>query len=317
MQFDSLFLIYGAIFLATILLIEGVFALLGDLKHGSRRSINRRLRLIEDGNTTDSVLRTLRRDLRQGLLAGTELDRTIAQAGWTISASRFLLLIAALTVALGGGFAASGVISPVIGAALGVVLGAVGPLLFLRLAKARRLKKFAEQLPDALDIIVRSLRAGHPVAAAMGLVAKEMSDPIGSEFGITVDEMTYGMSLPEALAKMSERVDQGDLKFVLVAINIQHGSGGNLAEVLSGISAVIRARFRMKQKISALSAEGRISALILSVLPFLVSAFVFTFKRDYYLEHANDPRIYIAVGFGFLLMVFGVFVMHRMVRFRF
>jgi tight adherence protein B len=247
MQFDSLFLIYGAIFLATILLIEGIFSLLGDLRHGSRRSINRRLRLIEEGNTTDNVLRTLRRDLRTGLLAGTELDRTIAQAGWTISASRFLVLIAAFTVALGGGFAVVGVISPVIGAALGVVLGAVGPLLYLRMAKGRRLKKFAEQLPDGLDIIVRSLRAGHPIAAALSLVAKEMPDPIGSEFGITVDEMTYGMSLPEALAKMADRVDQGDLKFVLVAINIQHGSGGNLAEVLSGISAVIRARFRMKQ----------------------------------------------------------------------
>jgi tight adherence protein B len=317
MQFDSLFLIYGAIFLATILLIEGIFSLLGDLRHGSRRSINRRLRLIEEGNTTDNVLRTLRRDLRTGLLAGTELDRTIAQAGWTISASRFLVLIAAFTVALGGGFAVVGVISPVIGAALGVVLGAVGPLLYLRMAKGRRLKKFAEQLPDCLDIIVRSLRAGHPIAAALSLVAKEMPDPIGSEFGITVDEMTYGMSLPEALAKMADRVDQGDLKFVLVAINIQHGSGGNLAEVLSGISAVIRARFRMKQKISALSAEGRISAVILSVLPFLVSGFIFLLKGDYYLEHANDPRIYVAVGSGFLLMVFGVIVMHRMVRFRF
>jgi tight adherence protein B len=317
MQFDSLFLVYGAIFLATILLIEGIFSLLGDLRHGSRRSINRRLKLLEDGNTTDGVLRTLRRDLRKGLLAGTEFDRTIAQAGWTLSAGRFVTIMAGTTVALGAGLGASGVISPVVGATLGVLLGAVAPILFLRMARTRRLKKFAEQLPDALDIIVRSLRAGHPVAAAMGLVAKEMPDPIGSEFGITVDEMTYGMALPEALAKMSERVNQGDLKFVLVAINIQHGSGGNLAEVLSGISGVIRARFRMKQKILALSAEGRISALILSVLPFLVSAFIFALKGDYYLEHADDHRIYVAVGSGFLLMVFGVIVMQRMVRFRF
>ncbi|HEX6102903.1 MAG TPA: type II secretion system F family protein [Alphaproteobacteria bacterium] len=317
MQFDSLFLIYGAIFLATILLIEGIFSLIGDLKHGSRRSINRRLKLLEDGNTTEGVLRTLRRDLRKGFLAGTELDRTIAQAGWTISAGRFVTLLASAAVAVGAGLGVSGVMSPVIGAALGVLLGGVAPLLYVRMARARRLKRFAEQLPDALDIIVRSLRAGHPVASAMSLVAKEMPDPIGSEFGITVDEMTYGLSLPDALAKMAERVDQGDLKFVLVAINIQHGSGGNLAEVLSGISAVIRSRFRMKQKISALSAEGRISALILSVLPFLVSAFIFALKGEYYLEHANDPRIYIAVGSGFLLMVFGVIVMHRMVRFRF
>jgi tight adherence protein B len=317
MQFDSLFLIYGAIFLATILLIEGIFSLLGDVAHGSRRAINRRLRLLDEGSTTEAVLRTLRRDLRKGLLAGTEFDRTIAQAGWTISAGRFLAMVAGTTIALAGGLGLTGLISPVIGAVVGVLLGIVGPLIFLRMARARRLRKFAEQLPDALDIIVRSLRAGHPVAAAMGLVAKEMSDPIGSEFGITVDEMTYGIALPEALAKMADRVNQGDLKFVLVAINIQHGSGGNLAEVLSGISGVIRARSRMKQKILALSAEGRLSALVLSVLPFLVSAVIMALKSDYYMEHANDPRIYIAVGFGFLLMVFGVIVMHRMVRFRF
>lgn len=317
MQFDALFLIYGAIFLATILLIEGGASLLGDLRHGSRRSINRRLQLLEQGKTTDGVLKTLRRDFRTGLFAGTELDRSIAQAGWAISAGRFVLLLAAATVAIGAGLGVSGLISPVIGAVLGVILGAVAPLLYLRFVKTQRLKRFGEQLPDALDVIVRSLRAGHPVASAMGLVAREMPDPIGSEFGITVDEMTYGLALPEALAGMADRVNQGDLKFVLVAINIQHGSGGNLAEVLSGISSVIRARFRMKQKIAALSAEGRLSASILSVLPFLVLAFIFAFKGEYYTEHADDPRIYVAVGSGFLLMVFGVIVMHRMVRFRF
>ena len=317
MQFDALFLIYGAIFLATILLIEGIFSMLADLKHGSRRNINRRLKLLNEGNSTECVLRTLRRDLRKGLLAGTELDRMIAQAGWTLSAGRFVMLLASMTVAIGAGLSVSGLVSPVIGATMGVLLGSVVPFLHLRMTKARRLKKFSEQLPDALDIIVRSLRAGHPVAAAMSLAAKEMPDPIGSEFGITVDEMTYGLTLPDALGKMAERVDQGDLKFVVVAISIQHGSGGNLAEVLAGISAVIRARFRMKHKIRALSAEGRISAIILSVLPFLVSTAIFVLRGEYYLEHANDPRIYIAVGSGFLLMIVGMIVMYRMVRFRF
>jgi tight adherence protein B len=222
-----------------------------------------------------------------------------------------------MTIAIGAGLSVSGLVSPVIGATVGVLLGSVLPFLHLRMTKARRLKKFSEQLPDALDIIVRSLRAGHPVAAAMSLAAKEMPDPIGSEFGITVDEMTYGLTLPDALGKMAERVDQGDLKFVLVAISIQHGSGGNLAEVLAGISGVIRARFRMKHKIRALSAEGRISAIVLSVLPFLVSAAIFALRGDYYMEHANDPRIYIAVGSGFLLMIIGMLVMYRMVRFRF
>ena len=142
MQFDTLFLVYGAIFLATILLIEGVFSLAGDLKHGSRRSINRRLQLLEQGGTTNGVLKTLRRDFRSGLLAGTELDRSIAQAGWTISAGRFIVLLIAATMAIGAGLSVSGAISPVIGVVLGVILGAVAPLLYLRIAKTRRLRRF-------------------------------------------------------------------------------------------------------------------------------------------------------------------------------
>ena len=316
MQYDSIYLVYGAVFLGTVLLIEGVVALIADMRQGTRRSINRRLRMLEAGRSTQAVLYQLRRETRTGLFATTGIDALIGHAGLTISTVRFMLVMAALTFVVFIALVFGTITPPSLAMAIAALVGILGPILFLRLLKRRRLARFAAQLPDALDVIVRSLRAGHPVPAAMSLVAREMSDPIGSEFGITIDEMTYGLSLPQALANMAERVNQGDLKFVLVAINIQHGTGGNLAEVLAGISSVIRARFRMKQKIMALSAEGRLSAVILSVLPFLVAAFIFTVKASYFAPFSNDLRLYMMIGGGFLWMIFGIVIMHRLVRFR-
>lgn len=316
MRFDSFYLLYGAVFLGTILLIEGAFSLIADLRHGTRRAVNRRLRMLESGQSSQSVLYHLRRDKRVGLFSGTALDRLIAHAGLTISTMRFLTIMAAATLLVLALMIALTTLPRSIDVAVAVLVGIVGPILYLRMLRKRRLKRFASQLPDALDVIVRSLKAGHPVPSALGMVAKEMTDPIGSEFGITVDEMTYGLSLPEALGHMADRVDQSDLKFVLVAINIQHGTGGNLAEVLAGISSVIRARFRMKQKVMALSAEGRLSAVILSVLPFLVAGLIFALKAEYFAQFSNDPRIYMMIGSGFLMMILGVIIMHRLVRFR-
>jgi tight adherence protein B len=197
---------------------------------------------------------------------------------------------------------------------LGAGIG--GPIAFLYYKKAGRLKTFAEQLPDALDIMVRSLQAGHPISAAMTLVTKEMPDPIGTEFGIAVDEMTYGLELREALANLGERVDVEDYQYVVVSINIQHETGGNLAEVLHGLSTVIRARFRMFKKIKALSAEGRLSAKILAILPIGFAALTFSNKPHYYINAADDPLFWPLVGVALGLELVGVYIMYKLVNFR-
>ena len=242
----------------------------------------------------------------------------------TISISRILLMMGALSVGVlfsimiltRGGVLSGGLVVTGLMLVVSIGVGVGGPIVFLRVKKANRLKLFAEQLPDALDIMVRSLQAGHPVSAAMTLVTMEMPDPIGTEFGIAVDEMTYGLELREALANLGDRVEVEDYQYVVVSINIQHETGGNLAEVLHGLSTVIRARFRMFKKIKALSAEGRLSAKILAILPIAFAALTFSNKPNYYLNAADDPLFWPLVGVALGLELMGIYIMYKLVNFR-
>jgi tight adherence protein B len=160
------------------------------------------------------------------------------------------------------------------------------------------------------------MKAGHPVPTALGLVAREMPDPIGTEFGLAVDEMTYGLNLDEALLNMGRRVGSPDLKFMVVAVMIQLEVGGNLAEVLSGLSRIIRERFRMRAKARALSAEGRFSAWVLTLLPFVMMLIISAMRPGYYSEVMDDPIFWPAFGGGFALMAVGSVVMYKLVNFR-
>src|ERR671924_1245734 len=148
--------------------------------------------------------------------------------------------------------------------------------------RSRRQRQFGAQFPDALDMIVRSLRAGHPVPIAITMVAREMPDPIGSEFGIVADEITYGIDLEAALRNLYFRIGQDDLPLFVTAVAIQGSTGGNLGEILDNLSRVIRERFKMRRKIRALAAEGRASALILSSLPIAMFLIVQLVAPDFY-----------------------------------
>ena len=150
------------------------------------------------------------------------------------------------------------------------------------LLRRRRQKAFGAQFPDALDIIVRSLRAGHPVPIAISMVAREMPDPIGSEFGIVADEITYGADLESGMRNLYFRVGQDDLPLFVTAVAIQGTTGGNLGEILQNLSTVIRQRFKMRRKIRALAAEARASALILSSLPIGIFVVIQIVTPDFY-----------------------------------
>ena len=156
------------------------------------------------------------------------------------------------------------------------------PLFALRMLRGRRQKRFAAQFPDALDIIVRSLRAGHPVPIAITMVAREMTDPIGSEFGIVADEITYGADLETAMRNLYGRIGSDDLPLFVTAVAIQGSTGGNLGEILENLSGVIRQRFKMRRKIRALAAEGRASAMILSALPIGMFVVIQVIAPDFY-----------------------------------
>jgi tight adherence protein B len=190
------------------------------------------------------------------------------------------------------------------------------PYLVLLLLRARRQKKFSAQLPDALDTIVRSLRAGHPVPAAIAMVGREMPDPIGSEFGILTDEITYGADLETALRNLDARISSDDLPLFVTAVGIQSSTGGNLGEILENLSGVIRLRFKMRRKIRALASEGRASAMILSALPIGLFIVVQVTSPDFYASvwHENLTKLLLGGAAGWMLV--GNLIMFKMVNFK-
>jgi tight adherence protein B len=194
--------------------------------------------------------------------------------------------------------------------------GGVMPILLLRMLRSRRQKKFGAQFPDALDIIVRSLRAGHPTPIAITMVSREMKDPIGSEFGTVADEITYGADLETAMRNLYYRIGQDDLPLFVTAVAIQGSTGGNLGEILENLSGVIRQRFKMRRKIRALAAEGRASALILSSLPIGIFAIINIVAPDFYRSvwHFDMTKLGLAAAGAW--MIVGNFIMWRMVNFR-
>jgi tight adherence protein B len=165
----------------------------------------------------------------------------------------------------------------------------------------------------ALDVFVRGLRAGHPIAAALDLLTVELPEPIGPEFGIVVDEVTYGSELRDALQNMAERWDLEDMRMFVVSLSIQSETGGNLAEILENLSKVIRERHAMLMKVRALSSEGRMTAVMLTVLPIFTFTLLFTFNPEFFLDVANDP--WFIPGFAFLIILYliGFFTIRKMV----
>jgi tight adherence protein B len=197
-----------------------------------------------------------------------------------------------------------------------IFAGLVLPYFTLHMLRSRRQKKFGAQFPDALDIIVRSLRAGHPVPIAITMVAREMTDPVGSEFGIVSDEITYGADLESALRNLYFRIGQDDLPLFVTAVAIQGSTGGNLGEILENLSGVIRQRFKMRRKIRALAAEGRASALILSSLPIGIFAAINLVSPDFYASVWSYDLTKIGLGAAAAWMGVGNFIMYRMVNFK-
>ena len=331
MALDPIVLVLCAIFAAVILFVLGIEAAL-NRGGASRETVNRRMQMIQEGASTQEIIGQLRRTTRKtspflGPVgnAYTHLDYMITQAGLSVPTGRVaaimgvavaVLFVSAVLSVTSAGLEVS-VFVALSGSLAGALVGGIGlPYFVIARMKARRHKKFLQQLPGALDIMVRSLRAGHPVSSAMALVTQEMPDPIGSELGLAVDEMTYGLDLREALENMSKRVDVEEFRYVVVAIGIQYETGGNLAELLHNLSRVIRDRAQLVQKVKALSSEGRMSAWVLCVLPFAVGTFLLVFNPSYYTDVMDDPLFWPGIGSVFGMMVLGILTMIKMVNFR-
>jgi len=319
LNFDPVYLFYLLIGVSAFMFAEGAWLLLAN-RSTYRKNINRRLRVMDDKPDRESVLVQLRRE--RGLTAGGEyrlplvnLNQLLLQSGLTIGFSRLILFIVIGTIAaFFGTLMFEGNLTYALGAA--AFTGLILPFLVLKYLKSRRQKKFSAQFPDAIDVIVRSLRAGHPVPIAISMVSREMGDPVGSEFGIVTDEVTYGADLETALRNLFFRVGTDDLPLFVTAVAIQGSTGGNLGEILQNLSKVIRERFKMRRKIRALAAEGRASAMILSSLPIGLFAVIQFVVPSFYgtVWHEDLTKIALAMACGW--MGVGNVIMFRMVNFR-
>lgn len=310
-------LILLAVFAAVVLAVEGTVSAIR-ARRISAGAINQRLALISRGVSRDDVLLSLRRPASTwtsrlpGPLSwlGGRLEASLSGAGLKLSVSSLtvgLIVLSVLVFALvvwlqllaGSPINAGRLL---MSAAFALAAGFGLPALVVQRLADRRKRQLTEQFPVALDVFVRGLRAGHPVSAALELVAVEMTDPIGSEFGIALDEVTYGADLRDALQNMADRCGVDDIQMFVVALSIQGETGGNLAEILENLAQVIRERAAMMMKVRALSSEGRMTALILTLLP--VGSFVglFLLNPSFYLEVADDPAF--IPGFGALILGF-------------
>ena len=321
MPLDQLIIyaIYALGAATVILLIEALY--LQFVAGRQKRAINRRLARLTGEVSQQETLRNLLRerglsdsgDYVSGLVWLNRLyvqsgiaGRPLVFAGWFVGAG-VVVFLALLLLRFG--------FPPALAA--GLIVALAMPFWFLRRARSRRLRRFERQLPDALDMIVRSLRAGHPTSIAIGLVAREMPDPVGTEFGIDADEVSFGAELETGFRKMAERVGLEGLQLLSVAISIQSKTGGNLSEILHNLGKVMRERLMLRMKIRALSSEGKVSAIMLTLFPLVMFGILLLVAPKYYGEVWGDPLILpVFAGFG-LWALFGDFIMYRMVSFDF
>jgi len=326
---DATTLVYVAVFIGVLLLVEGCYYLFVDMRSDGRRNINRRLRMMAEGLDSATVLSRLRRkplNNSQGLRTRLIelpifkfIENLLTQAGLTITTIQFLARIGIAYVGTLAVLIALNAVRPLplgLLVIIATVVAVGGPLLLLRRLARRRMNKLEQQLPDALDMLVRSLRAGHPISSSIQLVARETGDPIGTEFGLAFDEMTYGRDLQEALQNMARRVPLPDMSYVVVAIKLQAISGGNLAEVLGNLSRLVRERQRLRLKILALSAEGRFSAKILAALPFGILAVISIGNPRYYGAVMQDPALMYIMGGALVALIIAIMMMRKIVNFQ-
>lgn len=317
MPIDNLTLFYGAVFLAGLLAVEGIYFFFFRSRRSGNLEINRRLRMQARNEDGREVLDELRKEARGGKGLAGFIDSRIARAGKNYSVSSLVVAMCMVGFLMFLLFTIVLPIPPLPALIFGALAGAGLPMFYLRMKAKERTNKFSQQLPDALDTMARSLRAGHPFTSAMNLASQDLVDPMRTELGIVVDEMTYGLDLNAALESLRNRVHLQDLDYMVVAITIQHETGGNLAEVLANLSKVIRDRFRMFQKIKALSAEGRLSAWVISILPFFVAGIVHVINPTYFGQYLNDATFHKMIAAGLFGIMLGSITMFKMVNFRF
>ncbi|MEI8117684.1 MAG: type II secretion system F family protein [Methylophilaceae bacterium] len=321
---DLQYIFFVLIFLTAVLLVEGLYLAWNSYKGPEAKAVKKRLLAMSaNGSSTNSII------LKKRLLAETaglekfllkiprvhKLDKILLQSGLSLSVAKFLGItsLIAIIVAIVG----SQLISLPIIAVVGISL-ASGGLVFLYVSNKKnvRITKIEQQLPDALDLMARGMMAGHAFPSALQMIGNEMPDPIASEFRIVFDEINYGIPIKEALSSLIDRVPSTDLSYFVTAVLIQRETGGNLAELLGNISRLVRSRLQLLGTVRVLSAEGRLSAWILTLLPFFLGMALYLMNPNFLSVLWKDEMGIKMVGGTFSLMIVGIFAMWRITKIR-
>ena len=316
------FLLAAAAFVCVLLLAGEVYFILVSISRPEVREARRRLRALAATAHGAGEIDIVK---RKALSEVPLLNRFLLNLPWAGRMERLLeiadspypagfYMLGAMLLALSGWFVFSLIFKSWL-TALPVALLAGGlPFWSLLKRKRKRLAALSRELPDALDMVARAMKAGHALTGGLRMVAEEFEGPVGVEFGKTLEEINFGLGAPEALKNLAARVNQPDVDFLVISVLIQRETGGNLAEILENLSHIIRERFKFKGKIRALSAEGRLSAIILAAIPILVAFALMILNPKYLKVLTADPIGNVLLVFSVVTMVLGIFVMKRMVN---
>ncbi len=312
-------IIYGLIFVGVLVLVEGIYLTVFGKSISLNNRVNRRLEMLDKGGRREEVMEKLRKEMQQHLRSRrfplySILATKAQKAAIAFSPKQLMLLMVAVSfLAFLGLTIGTGTSLPVRGA-VSVVMGVGGIFMWISMKAKKRMGLLEEQLPDAIELMVRSLKVGHPFTSAISIVATEVGDPLASEFGMIADEAAYGRDLGEALKEMSERLDMQDLRFLAVAVTIQQQSGGNLAEILAGLATVIRARFRLFRRVKAITAEAQWSGKFLSGFPLMALVGIQLLDPHYYDNVLDHPAFIPACLVVGVFLTVNLFVMRALVN---
>ena len=310
-------LIYLVIFIAVVVIVEGIYLTVFGKSISLNSRLSRRLTLLEKNANREQVLEQLRKEMNQHLNAKniplySILAKTAQRANIAFSPTALVGIMGLVSVAA---FVMLSLLTPAelsLRLVLAVGMGIGGVYTWVNRKAKKRMDLMEEQLPDAIELMVRSLRVGHPFSTALGIVAKEVPDPLGTDFGVISDEAAYGRDVTEALKDFAERMDSQDLRFLAVAVSIQQQSGGNLAEILAGLAKVIRARFKLFRRVKAITAEAKWSGMFLSGFPIFALLMILIIKPDYFDEVMDTPAFVPAALFVAVFLTINIIFMKIM-----
>lgn len=310
------------IFAISLFVLELFFYAFRSIRYPDRPEVRKRLRTIESddfGEERQDLLKKralsdipILNQFLQRIPGMIRLDFVLKQANLKYTLGFFVLssIVSGLTGYVLGSVLIGNLVSAVF---IGMCLACL-PFLYVSKKKKNRMAKFEKQLPEGLNLIARALRAGHAFTSGMKLASDEFDDPLGPEFQETLDEINFGMSVPDALKNLGRRLNCPDLKFFVVSVILQRETGGNLAEIIENLAHLMRERFKFRGKVRVLSAEGRLSAGILLAIPFLLFGTLFLVNREYVSPLMVDPTGKALVGGSVIMMILGIFVIKRIIK---